>query len=73
VLTKERLDALSLTALGGVKQKHVPAPGAPTVWEPRELSVALGFLLKAACIQPDEYGEVHVTERGKNVLARIQT
>ena len=51
MLTSERLEALRAVQAGTVKARHLNAGGSPVLFEPREMTVALGFLQKARLVE----------------------
>lgn len=78
MLTTERIAALTAVRDGEVSARLVNAPGSPTVYHPKEKTVALSFLTKAGLITTVEGRgvggrrpiTVELTERGERILSQ---
>lgn len=68
MLTPERLEVLSAVKAGTVTARPLGAPGSLFHFEPREMQVSAGFLIKAGMIQRDGK-TVELTERGERYIA----
>ena len=67
-MTMERLEALHAVKAGTVTARLISAPGSSFCFEPREMQVSAGFLMKAGMIQRDGK-TVELTERGERYIA----
>lgn len=79
MLTPERLAVLTATANGEIRARLANAPGSPLHIEPREYTVAFGYLRKANLVEVEtDYlnggrtvTTVNVTDRGSHALAGV--
>lgn len=51
MLTAERISALTAVKDGTVTASMKAAPGSPVLLEPKEMTVAIGFLMKAELVE----------------------
>jgi len=83
MLTAERLDALNAVKDGTVTASAKAAPGSPVVFKPREMTVAIGFLMKADLVSVETVRvlvdrtkvprcTVQLTKRGEQLVSRLQ-
>ncbi len=80
MLSPERLATLTAVRNGKVTGKHMNAPGSPLVFEPRELTVDLKYLLKAGMMVTESVTAANrsrpvlitVTEAGNRALTGVQ-